>query len=102
MMDLDETKGMFKTAVDAVSPGWMSFCGGVGLLAFIVAVSCRVMDFNPGPLWEKSYALSLEIRRTEHEMKVRAFELENKNAEEIKLLKKELAAVKLLAHEKGK
>ena len=85
-MDIEDPKGIFKKAIDAVNPGWLSFCGGIGLLAFILAVSCRIMDFNPGPLWEKSIELSMEIRRTEHEMKIKTFELESKNAKDIKQL----------------
>ena len=83
----EETKGIFKKAVDAVNPGWLSFCGGIGLLAFMFAVSFRIMDFNPGPLWEKHYDVIIEERK-------------NKNACDVEL-EERLKMVEQLAHQKG-
>lgn len=101
-MDTDDAKDIFKKAVNSVSPGWMSFCGGIGLLALILAISCRIMDFNPGPLWEKSIELSMEIRRTDNEMKIKAVEMENENAIRIQSFEARLKEVEFLSHEQGK
>lgn len=87
-----ETRGIFRKAIDAVNPGWLSFCGGIGLLAFIFSISCRIMDFNPGPLWEKHYDIMLENRRINKD------EFEDK----IKSLEERIKYLESKSHEKGK
>ncbi len=70
MINMDETKGIFRKAINAVNPGWLAFCGGIGLLLFILSISFRIMDFNPGPLWERHYEIILESRKIDNQIKL--------------------------------
>lgn len=91
----EETKGIFRKAVDAVNPGWLSFCGGIGLLSFMIAVSFRIMDFNPGPLWELHYKTIIEEGRGKNSC-------DTDFKYDFEKIKSDLEKVKKLAHEKGR
>lgn len=87
MIDETETKSTWKQLIGSVSPGWFSFCGGIALLSFALSISFRIMDFSPGPILEKHYDLSLEIRREE-------FQKIGKQEIQILSLKKEIEDMK--------
>ena len=78
------------------APSWIwSIAGALSLLSFAISVSFRMVDFNPGPLWEKDYELKLEMRR---EQVKTSQELYSK----IKELEERLKHVESLAHQEGK
>lgn len=91
--------GIFKKAVGDVknsSPGWWAFCGGLGLLSITLAISFRIMDFNPGPLWEKHYEVLIESGKLDNQIKRQM--LENRSGS-FKQLEERLEKVEQMAHE---
>lgn len=97
MANKDED-GIFKKAVGDIknsSPGWWAFCGGLGLLSITLAISFRIMDFNPGPLWEKHYEVLIEGGKLDNQIKRQILE----NQSEFKQLTERLEKVEQMAHE---
>jgi len=53
------------------APKWiLAIAGSIAILMIVAAMSFRIMDFNPGPLWEKSIELDLEIKRASQQCEI--------------------------------
>jgi len=91
----NQEDGIVHKAADS-APKWIwAIAGSIAILMIVAAMSFRIMDFNPGPLWEKSIELDIEIRRSQMDCKIPKSNQQN-NA--IMALELRLTEVEKLAH----
>jgi len=98
MSNGNQDDGIIKKTVNSAPPVIKAIAGSIALLMIVAAMSFRIMDFNPGPLWEKSIELDIEMRRAQLECKIPESNQQN-NA--IIALDKRLIEVEKLSHQPG-